>query len=105
MLIVAQLPARQIVADAVTDDGLAALGLPNTYPRDATGEEITHEVCQLIGVAVKNDDLRGVRPRSAATTDGSGIEFAWFPARRSSKAKQVGTAIPFHRWWTATSLS
>jgi hypothetical protein len=104
VLVVARLPGRQIVADAVTDDGLAALGLPKTYPRDATGEEITHEVCQPIGVAVKNAGLRGVRPRSAATADGSGIEFAWLPARRSSKATQVGTAIPFHRWWTATSL-
>lgn len=99
VLITATLPSRQVVADAVTDVGLEALGLPATYPKDATGATIPHATCQPVGVEVKTQNLRGVHARSAATPDGTGRELAWFPARPSSSATPVGDALPFSKWW------
>jgi len=99
VLVTATLPSGQIVADAVTDVGLDALGLPSTYPIDSKGNTIPHTVCQSIGSTVKNDGLRGVHTRSAATADGTGRELAWFPARISSKATPVGDPLPFSTWW------
>lgn len=99
VLITATLPSRQVVADAVTDIGLDALGLPNTYPVDPDGNAIPHPRCQPIGTAVKDNNLRGVHTRSAATLDGTGRELAWFPARASSKATEIGDPLSFSDWW------
>jgi hypothetical protein len=99
VLVTASLPARQVVADAVTDVGLGGLGLPDTYPLDANGATIPHETCQPIGAEIKEHGLRGVHMRSAATTDGAGRELAWYPARPSSRATPVGEPIPFLSWW------
>jgi hypothetical protein len=99
VLIAATLPSRQEVADGATDVGLGALGLPDTYPVDFTGQVIPHEICQPIGAAVAGLGLRGVRSRSAATPDGTGRELAWFPARTSSRATPVGDPTPFSQWW------
>lgn len=99
VLITAILPSRQSAVDAATEDGLVGLGLPNTYPRDESGQAVQHDVCQPIGADVKALGLRGVHARSAATPNGSGRELAWFPARRSSRAKAVGDSIPFDIWW------
>jgi RES domain-containing protein len=96
------LPDRQRVADAHTDDGLVALGLPKSYPR-SRGREVPRSKCQPIGAAVKERGLRGVDARSAATPDGSGRELAWFPARASSRATAVRTWT-FHQWWFADAL-
>ena len=104
VLVAATLPSRQVVADAVTDVGLEALGLPSTYPVDADGATIPHAQCQPIGAEVKDEGLRGVHARSAATSDGTGRELAWFPARTSSRATPVGGPIPFTIWWNASSL-
>jgi len=97
-LVVATLPRSQDVADAVGDDGLEALGLPSTYPRHGNGKPIRHELCQPIGLAVRDAGLRGVHARSAATHDGRGRELAWFPARESSTAT-LEQRVPFHEWW------
>ena len=99
LLVTATLPARQVVADAVTEVGLESIGLPSTYPADNTGATIPHTGCQPIGVAVKDEGLRGVHSRSAATPDGSGRELAWFPARTSSRATPIGDPVPFSDWW------
>ena len=99
VLVTLRLPGRQIAADATTDKGLSRLGLPATYPIDAAGAEVPKELCQPIGVAVKLVGMRGVHSRSAATPDGSGRELAWFPARRSSKARRIGTDQSFNDWW------
>jgi hypothetical protein len=99
VLVTVRLPSRQVVADAVTDDGLDRLGLPDTYPVDGAGETVPRERCRPIGAAVKLVGLRGVHARSAATPDGSGRELAWFPARESSKARRVGPDRPFADWW------
>jgi hypothetical protein len=105
VLIAATLPSRQIVADAVTSSGVQALGLPMTYPLDTSGQIVSQETCQPIGVGVKEKGLRGVHARSAATPDGAGRELAWYPARRSSRATAVGDPIPFSEWWHADTLA
>lgn len=99
VLVRAQLPSAQVVADAATDEGLDALGLPTSYPTFANGRPVRHATCQPIGASVAAQGLRGVRARSAATEDRSGRELAWFPARPSSKATLVGDPLPLHRWW------
>jgi len=101
VLVVVALPRRQRVADAATDDGLRGLGLPTSYPNDEAGNEIGRDACQPIGTAVHEAGLRGLHCRSAATADGSGRELAWFPARSTSRATQVGAAMPFASWWAA----
>ncbi len=102
-LLAVTLPRRQAVADAVSPDGLSALGLPASYPLDR-GRRIRWGVCQPIGAAVSAAGLRGVSSRSAATSDGSGRELAWFPARGTSRARRVGHAAPFAVWWYAADV-
>lgn len=98
VLVTASLPRSQIAADAVTDEGLAGLGLPASYPT-VGGVSVSHDECRPIGVTVKLAGLRGVHARSAATPSGSGRELAWFPARPSSKAKRVAPDRVFSDWW------
>lgn len=97
-LVVASLPRSQEVADAISDRGLRALGLPDTYPRHPNGRPVRHETCQPVGAAVSAAGLRGVHARSAATEDGSGRELAWFPARESSRATLL-ERLAFRDWW------
>lgn len=97
-LVVATLPRTQTAADAATGPGLEALGLPVTYPRYGNGRPVHHEVCQPVGEAVYRAGLRGVYARSAATSEGSGRELAWFPARETSNATLVET-LGFEEWW------
>jgi hypothetical protein len=56
---VATLPRSQIVADVHSPEGVSAVGLPGTYPVDAGGEKVPHEVCQAIGVDVKQAGCEG----------------------------------------------
>lgn len=89
VLVALRLPARQDAADAVSVEGLAALGLPATYPAGSAGAPIPREQCQPIGAAVREAGARGVWSRSASTADGRGRELAWFPATRRSRARPV----------------
>lgn len=88
-LAVATLPRRQTVADAHTPDGVTALGLPPTYPVDASGGLIAHDLCQAIGIGVHEAGLRGVRCRSAQAPRGAGRELAWYPATVRSRAQLI----------------
>lgn len=97
-LVVATLPRSQDVADAVSDEGLDALGLPTTYPKYRNGLPVRHDACQPVGKTVKEAGLRGVHARSAATDDGTGRELAWFPARASSRATML-ERLPYREWW------
>lgn len=97
-LVVATLPRAQVAADAGSDDGLEALGLPVTYPRYGNYRPVGHEVCQPVGMMVHQAGLRGVYARSAAIGDGSGRELAWFPARETSRAALVERRR-FQEWW------
>lgn len=97
-LVAATLPRSQDVADAVSEAGLEALGLPVSYPRYPNGRPVRHEACQPIGTAVNEAGLRGVHARSAAHEEGAGRELAWFPARATSRATLVGR-LSFGEWW------
>jgi len=46
VLVPVALPARQRVADATTDTGLVALGLPRGYPRRTRGGEVPWSACR-----------------------------------------------------------
>lgn len=97
-LVAAALPRTQTVADLRHEEGLEAMSLPATYPRYTNGRPVQHEVCQPVGSEVHAQGFRGVFARSAATSDGSGRELAWFPARKSSTAKLV-RRHSFAEWW------
>lgn len=81
-------------ADAYTDDGLIAAGLPTTYPHDASGEMIPHRLCRPVGQAAYDAGLDGVDSRSAATR--SGHELAWFPRRGTASE---ASRLAFIHWW------
>ncbi len=97
-LAAATLPDRQTVADVHSPDGVAAAGLPATYPLDDAGETVGHETCQEIGAAVRSSGLRGVRCRSAEAPHGAGRELAWFPATTRSRAHLLARR-PFSEWF------
>lgn len=90
------LPDGQTAVDAHSPAGLAALGLPATYPLDPAGARIDHAVCQPIGAAVAAAGWDGVHARSAATAEGRGRELAWFPRGRTAT---VGGRHRFSRWY------
>lgn len=98
VLVAARLPRAQDVADAHTREGVAAAGLPATYPLDSKGAPIPHSRCRSVGVAAKDQGLRGVRARSARAPDGAGRELAWFPATARSRAKRLRT-MSFDAWY------
>ena len=100
VLVAAALPRRQRVADVHTAAGLAAAGLPASYPLDAASALVSHETCQRIGSQAKAAGLRGVRCRSANTPDGAGREVAWFPATARSQANQL-SRLSFEDWFWA----
>jgi hypothetical protein len=89
VLIAARLPRKQSVADIHSTEGLAAVGLPKSYPLDSEGQVVSHSVCQPIGEEVKAEGLRGVLCISANAPEGAGRELAWFPATARSHAVQV----------------
>lgn len=101
-LVVATLPRAQEAADAVSDAGLEALGLPHTYPRHRNGRPVRHEDCQPVGRAVKAHGLRGIHARSAVLDGGK--ELAWFPARTSSRAI-LRERFAFADWWYLQAIS
>lgn len=99
VLVAATLPRNQTCADAASATGLRRLGLPASYPVDETGEPVGHGRCQSVGTEVRVRGLRGVWCISAATRDGAGREFAWFPATSRSRGVLVWKeALPLGRW-------
>lgn len=66
-------------ADVVSEAGCAAAGLPPTYPLDAGGSPVPHEVCRPVGLRAWDAGLPGVACRSAApAAPPGGEELAWF---------------------------
>lgn len=102
LLAAATLPRRQVVADAITDEGLTALGLPVSYPVDADASPIAHEVTQQVGRRVHDRGMRGVWCRSAA---GRGHEVAWFPSSRGRTRPVWPAPAPFGAWRHAATLA
>jgi len=97
-LVSAHLPRAQRVADVHTAAGVAAVGLPATYPLDRDRHLVGHDVCQMIGTQVHAQGLRGVRCRSARAPDGAGRELAWFPGTARSRAR-LAAVVPFLPWF------
>ena len=100
VLVGARLPRRQQVADIHTPAGVAAAGLPASYPLDASGSLVGHDRCQPVGVQANAAGLRGVHCRSARAPDGAGRELAWFPATARSCAHPDGVEA-FEDWFWA----
>ncbi len=101
-LVLLRLPTSQRAADAVSVQGLAALGLPSSYPLDIDGNVIDRAVCQPIGTQVRELRLNGVWCRSTASADGRGRELAWFPGQRAARPLRK-PPIPFGHWRYATT--
>jgi RES domain len=101
-LAAATLPNRQRVADVVSSEGVAAVGLGPAYPLDRNGNPEPHAVTQPIGVAVHEQGLRGVWCRSAAFV---GEELAWFPARRAIPHPHWDQPRPFGAWRFAPTVN
>lgn len=97
-LVGAHLPDGEAAADIVTDGGVAAAELPPSYPADADGQRVAHEVCQPIGVQAHAAALDGIHCRSAATLDGAGRELAWWPRDRRPAPAADRRRVPYGRW-------
>ena len=96
ILIGCELPRNQVVGDAVTNSGVRAAGLPDTYPLDAEGSVVKREVCQDIGTQIKAEGKRGVHARCAKSSNRGDLELAWFPASSRSGAREVSETSVFH---------
>lgn len=97
-LVGATLPRDQRVLDVHSRPGVAAVGLPASYPVDGRGRIVPHGPCQRIGEQARQQGLRGVRCRSARAPEGAGRELAWFPATSRSRARRT-RSLPFERWF------
>jgi len=83
--------------DAVSDQGLSALGLPATYPVDASGSVVPHSECQPIGKSAFDDGELGIACRLAAP-GASGEEVAWFAQLGRPMPRKVRTSL-FDEWY------
>jgi hypothetical protein len=104
LLISTELDSNDYV-DVVSGAGCAAAGLPRSYPFDAAGELVPHDVCQPIGQAAWDDGDPGIACRSAAPgASRSGEELAWF--HRDSTSLIVAASTAFKDWyWTSSSAA
>jgi hypothetical protein len=102
-LIIPSMPERAFV-DAVTDAGLVAAGLPETYPF-ARNAKVTHAMCRKIGTAAYANAERGIACRSAAEAAESswlGEELALFD--RSVGIARRGRRRGFSDWYPAANF-
>lgn len=98
VLLTAQLPDDQTVADIHTASGVAAVDLPPTYPLESDGTVVPPSLCQTIGDAVADQHLHGVHTRSATTTArAQDAELAWFPSPET-RAEQSTPSRYYGEW-------
>lgn len=91
--------AKTDALDLVSAAGLAAVGLPASYPLDALGHPIGHPQCHPIGQAAYDDPLPAIACRSAATGAGADDEeLAVFDRNTGALATQTGRR-PFSDWY------
>lgn len=98
VLVGAKLPSGQRAVDIHSPEGVAAVGLPPTYPIEPSGNIVAHEVCQPIGATAQEEGLDGIRCRCARSPSGEGRELAWFPAEPTSTADLIGVTT-FSDWY------
>jgi len=95
-LVATRLPRRQEAADVVTAEGIAAAGLPPTYPVDGSGVRVDRAVCRPVARTAFDGGLDGIECRSAASVGGTGRELAWWPRGRSPRPRPG--RVPFGSW-------
>lgn len=89
--------------DAVTARGLRSVGLPESYPRTATGGIVGWDVCQPIGSAAFAAGAPGIACRSAAPgAPPDGEELAWFQRDRRLRALETRN---FSDWFWPVRVS
>jgi hypothetical protein len=101
-LIIPSAPERAFV-DAVTDAGLVAADLPETYPF-ARSAKVPHAMCRKVGTAAYAAGERGIACRSAAEATQSswlGEELALFD--RSVGIARRGRRRAFGDWYPAAN--
>ena len=65
--------------DLTSDGGLAGVGLPMSYPLDASEEQVDHACCRPVGAAAHVAQHQGIRARCAAPGAGrDDLGLAWF---------------------------
>lgn len=85
--------------DLTSDDGLAAVGLPTSYPLDTAGQRVDHARCRPVGAAAHEAQHQGIRARCAATGAARiDIELAWFRDKGGSAAL-TGKPRSFRDWF------
>lgn len=96
VLATVDLPSQEYV-DVVTDGGCRGVGLPKSYPLDASGRVIGHESCQPIGLEAWQKREAGIAFRSATLGAGrNGEELAWFQRGRPLSPDRV---LSFSDWF------
>ena len=84
--------------DCASADGLAAVGLPSTYPRHRNGRPVTHATCRPVGRQDFDHRLPGIACRSAAAGAGpDNQELAVY--EHASPAPSETVRLPFADWW------
>ncbi len=95
VLVQAEVPEDRYV-DATTDRGLDSLGLPRSYPLDASGQVVAHAASRPIGQRAWDAGEPGIACRSAArAASGGGEELAYF----NRTPLRVGQAEQFGDWY------
>lgn len=94
-----------MAADLTTAAGLIAVGLPTTYPLDASGHVAPNRQCQPVGAQVHGRGLQGIVVRCAAPlADGDDVELAWF-ADHPVPLSSTDMRRPFHDWYRASAAA
>jgi hypothetical protein len=101
-LVVVDVPEDDYL-DCVGDDGLSAVGLPASYPRDAGGGSVGWDRCQPVGQAAWDDGSPGVACRSAVYRADRGDEELAFFDRAERQALAARDRRAFADWFLGTS--
>lgn len=92
------------VGDLATESGLAAVGLPRSYPWNSRGEPIPHAACWHIGATAHAAGVAGLRVRSAAGgASRSDRELVWF-SDNGGKLQASGRTLRFAEWFDSETI-
>ena len=95
VLVHTEVPPDRYV-DAISEEGLVALGLPSTYPLDDGGRPIQHAECQPIGQQAWDAGERGIACRSTAGTAPPDAEELAFFARQALKRRGTDRFVDWY---------
>lgn len=86
--------------DCVSDRGLTAVGLPDSYPLTSAGDVVTWPDCQAVGATSRDYGRPGVACRSAASAAPAGEEeLAVFDTH--ARGVVMTDRTPFADWYLA----